>query len=210
MQGQQCKPDLPITKVTKLRTDSPIDKEEAINGLGGDENMFIIMLQNFSKMSIGSNMSQVKEAYDKKDFDKIKSVAHTLKGACAYVGAGKLHYICYFIQDYWVKKEYDRMLEYYPSLVEAVIELKVASAKLLADHEGKTFIFDSELENCVHSDKFYLDKHEPSGFIYCVATNQTLTQRIDQKARLPSSPFEEFESSPQQDMSPVSNLKPKS
>ena len=42
-------------------------------------------------------MTNIVEAYDAKNYKVIKNEAHALKGACAYVGAGRLHYVCFFM-----------------------------------------------------------------------------------------------------------------
>ena len=80
-------------------------------------------------------MKQIKEAFDSKNYEKLKQVAHSMKGAAAYVGAGRLHYVCYYMQENWASKNYLRMLDFYPSLVEAVIETKIELAKLIAERE---------------------------------------------------------------------------
>ena len=46
-------------------------------------------------------------------------------GSSAYVGASRLYYVCYLIIEHYYGKRYDKMIEYYPSLIEAAIEFKV-------------------------------------------------------------------------------------
>ena len=67
----------------------------------------------------------------------MKNLAHSLKGASGYVGASRLHYVCYFIQEHFVFNRFDKMLEYYPSLVEAAIEFKVYSRQIIAKYKSK-------------------------------------------------------------------------
>jgi HPt (histidine-containing phosphotransfer) domain-containing protein len=63
-------------------------------------------------------------AFEEKNYQKMKELAHSLKGASAYIGASRIHYCCYYIQEHFVYERYDKMLEYYPSLVEASIEFQ--------------------------------------------------------------------------------------
>ena len=42
-------------------------------------------------------MEKIVPAVDQQDFDNYKIHAHSLKGASGYVGASRLHYVCYFI-----------------------------------------------------------------------------------------------------------------
>lgn len=76
-------------------------------------------------------------AFDKKDYEDLKDKAHTLKGPSSYIGAGKLSYACYYIQYHFVENNYPMMLEYYPCVVEAAIEFKIYSRKIIAENESK-------------------------------------------------------------------------
>jgi len=67
----------------------------------------------------------------------MKDLAHSLKGASGYIGASRLHYACYFIQKHFVNGQKEKMLEYYPTLVEAAIEFKVYSRILMARYKSK-------------------------------------------------------------------------
>ena len=86
-------------------------------------------------------------AFDRKDYEDLKDKAHTLKGPSSYIGAGKLSYACYYIQYHFVENNYPLMMEYYPCVVEAAIEFKIYSRKIIAENEsklGKTmFLFSS-------------------------------------------------------------------
>jgi HPt (histidine-containing phosphotransfer) domain-containing protein len=48
-------------------------------------------------MSLNSNMKAIAIAVESQDWNQMKTKAHSLKGACGYVGASRLHYACYFI-----------------------------------------------------------------------------------------------------------------
>lgn len=95
------------------------------------------MLGSLEEMSIIECMKKLVKEFDEKNYPEIKAHAHSLKGASSYIGASRLHYVCYFIQHHFVSKEYPEMLVYYPSLVEAAIEFKKHSRKLIADHNCK-------------------------------------------------------------------------
>ena len=64
--------------------------------------------------------------------------AHSLKGASGYVGAGKVHYACYYIQKAYSINDYDGMVNYYPLIVEACVEYKRFSRKYIARENGKS------------------------------------------------------------------------
>lgn len=83
-------------------------------------------------------MKDIVARYDNQEYEEFKNIAHSLKGSCGYVGAGKLHYACYFIQENFVLKKYDKEMEFYPSLVEAAIEFKTYSRSLIEKYHGKS------------------------------------------------------------------------
>lgn len=60
------------------------------------------------------------------------------------------------------------MLDYYPSLVEAAIEFKLYSKKIIAENKGQTFVPTPEDESIVHSNQFRLQKCPVDKFIYCL------------------------------------------
>lgn len=82
----------------------------------------------------------------------MKDLAHSLKGASGYIGASRLHYVCYFIQEHFVFERNEKMLEYYPSLVEAAIEFKKYSRKIIAQFKGQNFEMQPEFETIDHSE----------------------------------------------------------
>ena len=83
------------------------------------------------------------------DYPVIKQGVHSLKGASGYVGAGRVHYCCYHIQKAFVDEKFQLMIDYYPFLVEYVIEFKRFSRKYLAEHKSKWFPALSSITNLI-------------------------------------------------------------
>ena len=95
--------------------------------------MFHGMLKHVLSMSVNDEtMGKLKTVYEQRDYVELKNLVHILKGSSGYVGAGRLHYACYYIQESFILGKYDRMLELYPSLIEAVIEFKTSATSVLA------------------------------------------------------------------------------
>lgn len=61
--------------------------------------MFYMMLSKFEEMSLLKCMEDIARDIDKGDYQEYKNDAHSLKGASGYIGAGHIHYACYFIQE---------------------------------------------------------------------------------------------------------------
>jgi HPt (histidine-containing phosphotransfer) domain-containing protein len=97
-----------------------------------------MMLSNFESMTLTEQMKKIVEPYDNLKYEEVKDVAHGLKGASGYIGAGRLHYVCYFIQENFVYNRLEKEIEFYPSLVEAAIEFKTHSRMLIEKNQGKS------------------------------------------------------------------------
>lgn len=96
-----------------------------------------MMLGNLEAMTLNPTMKNIIEPYEQRKYQEMKDLAHSLKGASGYIGASRLHYVCYFIQEHFVFDRHEKMVEYYPSLVEAAIEFKVFSRRIIAKFKGK-------------------------------------------------------------------------
>lgn len=127
-----------IVRVINLDIKQPIDFVTPIENLGGQRSLFITMLKRLEVMSLTSCLNQVAEGLNARDWLKMKQGAHQLKGASGYVGAGRVHYICYHIQNAYQEEQFDTMVYYYPFLVEYSIEFKRFSRKYLAELKGKS------------------------------------------------------------------------
>lgn len=87
--------------------------------------MFYMMLDKFEDMSLIECLTNIANDVNEMNFLKMKNDAHSLKGASGYICASHVYYCCYFIQEHYVFNRYKEMLEYYPTLVEAAVELRV-------------------------------------------------------------------------------------
>ena len=112
---------LKMYRVIDLSTKHPIDIDKAIAQLGGERQIFYSMLGKFESMSLLSSLEELRDAVNERDYAKIKCKAHSLKGASGYIGAGAIHYSCYHMQEKFMNEQYEMMLLYYPTLIEASI-----------------------------------------------------------------------------------------
>ena len=63
-----------------------------------------------------------------------------------------------YIQNHFASDEFDKMLEYYPSLVEACIEFKVYSRKVIAQSREEEYYSERDHEKCDISSLYRLVK----------------------------------------------------
>ena len=87
-------------------------------------------------MSLDPSMKDIATTLDSRDYEQYRNKAHSLKGACSYVGAGIVYHCCLQIQEAFSNQNYELMLYYYPFLVEASIEFKIHAKGLIANFEG--------------------------------------------------------------------------
>jgi HPt (histidine-containing phosphotransfer) domain-containing protein len=102
-----------------------------VAGIGG-EIQFYKMVEKLEDMVLNKTMQEIVSPIENHQWDEIKQKAHVIKGASSYIGACHLHYVGFYIQDHYYKKKYQKMIDYYPSLVEAAIEYKKYSKVILA------------------------------------------------------------------------------
>ena len=126
---------------------------------------------------MSQTMKNLIKPFDENDFAQYKQEAHSLKGASGYIGAGKIHYMCYFIQQNYFLKRYERMKRYYPNLIEAVIEFKVYSRQLICQFNNSKYEVAKEHQTTFFSKQFNLKKDPMTGYIYCVKKGQTISER---------------------------------
>ena len=118
-------------KVVEYNVEKPIDLRCLEKRFRNDKQVFLRMLQQLSTYLIPNCMSRMNDAILVLEYEQMNFVAHTLKGASGYVGAAKLHYVCYYIQEAYHQDRLQEMIDRYPSLVEAVIEFNRYYARYL-------------------------------------------------------------------------------
>ena len=86
-----------MNRVVDLSIETPIDVAKAIVLLGNQTKIFNQMLGKLEVLSLNPSLEALAQAVEDRDFPKMKSKAHSLKGASGYIGASCLHYSCYHI-----------------------------------------------------------------------------------------------------------------
>ena len=67
------------------------------------------------------------------DWKKVDFYANALQESSTCVGAGRIFYACYYIQNAYKDANFEDMIKNYPLLVEEVIEFKRYARKMMAD-----------------------------------------------------------------------------
>lgn len=70
--------------------------------LGGVTSIFYNMMGRIETTTLIPTLKDLGVAYDKQDYASMKNKAHALKGACGYIGGGRVYYSCARIQDLYI------------------------------------------------------------------------------------------------------------
>lgn len=81
-----------------------------------------MILNKFRNQTMIPLLDKIAKSLNDKDYMRFNNGAHSLKGASGYVGAGAVHYDCYFIQEAFLKKNHDDMDIRYCRLIENIVE----------------------------------------------------------------------------------------
>ena len=84
--------------------------------------------------------------------------AHSLKGSSSYICANTIYYLSLQIKLHCHEERFDKVTQYYQSLVEAAIEYKIYSRMLIAKHKNhhEKYMIQPGDETIEHSEKFVL------------------------------------------------------
>ena len=111
----------------------PIDQDKALEALKNKnkKSVYYQILERFRNTNVIATIDQLNVAINNNNHTKFKEAAQSFKGSSGTVGAGILHYNCYFIQDSFIKKELTFMRERYNRLVEDAIDFLIYSKELI-------------------------------------------------------------------------------
>ena len=74
---------------------------------------------------------------------------------------------------------FERMLDYYPLLIECAIDFKIESRKILAARSGQEPEITEDVETCTVAEGYTIVKHNNKFF--CLKEGQSLEERIREK-----------------------------
>ena len=147
--------------------------------------MYYRMLGKLEDPTIKQSMQEMVAHYENKDYGKIKELAHSLKGASGYIGASRVYYHCYFLQLHYVNGDYETMMKYYPGLVEAAVEFKVASRQLICARNNQTYKRKPDHDFIPVPTSLTLRKDNQTGEILCCRHDQSIEERRMERRKIP-------------------------
>lgn len=76
---------------------TPVDVHSAVQQFKGNYSLFFTMLARFRNEVLINQLNQIAKAMDEDNVHKVKELSQSLKTKSGQVGAGLIHYDCYFI-----------------------------------------------------------------------------------------------------------------
>ena len=118
-------------KCITLDTSQPLDDKTAIQQLKNNKNLFLMFLCRFRNQELLPLIKQLSIAFEKENWNKFREIAHSLKGSSGYVGAGRIQYDCFHIQDFHYKNQIQQMKSIYNRIIENVVHFIVYTKNYL-------------------------------------------------------------------------------
>ena len=100
-----------------------ITVKEIADRLGFDEEDVIVMISLMFK-GLDDHLKKLNEAIQQKDFDRIFSEAHSIRGAAANIGFETIANFCNIIENSARDKSWIDYETYYDALVDAIEDVK--------------------------------------------------------------------------------------
>lgn len=90
--------------------DTPIDTEKAMASFKDNLELYLMILNSFRNLTVLSGLNQIGKCIDDKSYKQVAQHAHSLKSASAYIGAGLIHYDCFYMQEAYFQKDLNKSI----------------------------------------------------------------------------------------------------
>lgn len=107
------------------------DEEQGIKNCGGHE-MLIELLTMMTTNEIPSNLEQLKNAFENKDYSSVEKIAHQIKGGAVYVGTTRMKYACQYVERYWKTGERKLFDKLYHQSIRTMEDTRIAINEWIA------------------------------------------------------------------------------
>ena len=101
-----------------------MDIKKALATHKGDKTALMAKLTDFETKSLNVCMKEIATNINASDWFKVQLAAKTLFESSGYISASRIYYISWCISLAYTSNKYNRIIELYTLLVEAVIEFK--------------------------------------------------------------------------------------
>ena len=113
-----------LNKVCAIMPIDPVDIKKALANHKGDKAALMAKLNDFEEKSLNVCLKEIATNINASDWFKVQLAAKTLFESSGYISAQRIYYISWCISLAYSSNKYNRIIELYILLVEAVIEFK--------------------------------------------------------------------------------------
>ena len=156
------------SQVTFLDIEHPVDIMRPIERFCGNSRMYYGMLRRLEQMTLNQSMTKMANLINDKDYAEICNLSCMLKSACGYVGAGRLHYICFYIQDAIRNSKIQSIPTLYQQLVEESIAYKRYSRQILDEYSSIPHVEQESARSVDVADGFKIQHNAEDDRFYCL------------------------------------------
>ena len=113
-----------MVKKIELDTSTPLDIETCLVAFNGPE-IYYKLLPKFEDIGFLENLYFIAFWVQVGNFEKMMQKAHSIKGSAGYAGASRIWEDWYWIQVWFEKEEYVKMMKHYCSLIEHSAQFRI-------------------------------------------------------------------------------------
>jgi two-component system aerobic respiration control sensor histidine kinase ArcB len=125
--------DLPETEAElfKLEQYPLLDEKDGIEKAGGSQELLKEILTMLVDQSIPEELSNLKIAYTKQDWDSIQKIAHKMKGGALYCGTIRMLYACQYLERYRLAGHNKLLEQLYQQLIIVLEDTRLFASQHL-------------------------------------------------------------------------------
>lgn len=186
-------------KVIDFNIDSPIDLIKAVTSFKDNVDLYLMILNRFRNFSVLPAINSIGQCIEAENMSKVKLHAQSLKASAATIGAGVLHYDCYFIQEGFsqnnpqkIRARYNRLIENSVNFLDVCeIYLEQNKDKVVQPLTINKFDIQKEiyLAKGYRLEKIGNDKFDSKLKWACVKDGQTVDKRMKERSEEEEKPF---------------------
>ena len=148
-----------------------------VYALGGNIAKYFKMTAKFELAVMNPCMKRIAGATNTQDWQELHSIVNELREASGAIGASKVHYACFYIQEAYAENDFQEMFKCYPLLVEAIIELKRYLRRFLCEYRALPYTETTSAYHTSLARGFKIEKDEPHDTYYCLVNGHTIVER---------------------------------
>ena len=152
---------------------TPIDYKTGMK-IVKDKKQYKNMIKTLVPIGFQKSLEELKTAIPIKDYTRIHKACHSLKGNTSWVGCGRIYKNSWTIVQAYYQKDFELMIELYPTLIETIVEVKrylPIINSIINRKKLKTVDNTGESLTCLVAEGYNIKYDEFNDYCYCLKGN---------------------------------------